>query len=75
MLSKIDEIERQMIIDELRKSRGSGQKAALALRIPKSTLHDRAKSYGININDFKVSRPRQVVWGDFSPQMIGKGAP
>lgn len=50
-LPVIKEIERQMIIDRLIAHRGNQRQAAASLNMPKSTLHDRIRSYGINVSD------------------------
>lgn len=52
-LSVIREIEKQMIMKRLAANHGNQKLTALDLGMPKSTLHDRIKSYGINVNDFK----------------------
>lgn len=51
--SVIKEIEKQMIIKRLLANNGSQKKTAVDLGLPKSTLHDRIKTYGINLEQFK----------------------
>ncbi|MFN7454389.1 MAG: sigma 54-interacting transcriptional regulator [Pseudobdellovibrionaceae bacterium] len=51
-LPVIKEIEKQMIIKRLMANQGNQRKTASELGIPKSTLHDRIKTYGINLSDF-----------------------
>ena len=50
----IKEIEKQMIIKRLAFNRGNQRRTAMDLGMPKSTLHDRIRHYGINIGAFKV---------------------
>lgn len=50
----IKEIEKQMIIKRLTYNRGNQRRTAQDLGMPKSTLHDRIRHYGINIESFKV---------------------
>lgn len=52
-LSVIREIEKQMIMKRLAANHGNQKLTALDLGMPKSTLHDRIKSYGIDIKQFK----------------------
>lgn len=52
-LSVIREIEKQMIMKRLAANNGNQKLTALDLGMPKSTLHDRIKSYGIDIQQFK----------------------
>lgn len=49
----LKDLERRLIFDCLAKNHGNQRKTAQDLGIPKSTLHDRVKNYGINIDDFK----------------------
>lgn len=49
----IKEIEKQMILKRLRANRGNQRRTASDLGLPKSTLHDRIRTYGINLNDIK----------------------
>lgn len=51
--SVIKEIEKQMILKRLAANQGSQKLTASDLGIPKSTLHDRIKTYNINISEFK----------------------
>lgn len=53
-LPVIKEIEKQMIIKRLRANAGNQRRTAMDLGLPKSTLCDRIKSYGIKPNEFKV---------------------
>jgi DNA-binding NtrC family response regulator len=50
----IKEIEKQMIIKRLIANRGNQRRTAQDLGMPKSTLHDRLKTYEIDIEQFKV---------------------
>lgn len=52
-LSVIREIEKQMILKRLAANHGNQKLTALDLGIPKSTLHDRIKSYNIDVKAFK----------------------
>jgi transcriptional regulator with GAF, ATPase, and Fis domain len=51
--SVMKEIEKQMILKRLAANQGSQKLTASDLGIPKSTLHDKIKSYNINISQFK----------------------
>jgi DNA-binding NtrC family response regulator len=53
----LKEIEREMIIRSLAANHGNQRRAALELGVPKSTLHDRIKTYGIDVQLFK-SQPQ-----------------
>lgn len=53
-LSVIREIEKQMILKRLAANHGNQKLTALDLGIPKSTLHDRIKSYNIDVKVFKA---------------------
>lgn len=48
------EIEREMIIRRLVANRGNQRKTAVDLGMPKSTLHDRLKTYSIDLNQIKA---------------------
>lgn len=50
----IREIEREMIIRRLTANRGNQRKTAQDLGLPKSTLHDRLRTYGIDPNLFRI---------------------
>lgn len=52
-LSVIKEIEKQMILKRLAANHGNQKLTALDLGMPKSTLHDRIKTYNIDIQKFK----------------------
>lgn len=52
-LSVIKEIEKQMIIKRLAANQGNQKVTALDLGMPKSTLHDRIKTYKIDMSQFK----------------------
>lgn len=47
------DLEKKVIVECLLRNKGNQRKAASELGIPKSTLHDRVKSYELDINDFK----------------------
>lgn len=53
-LSVIREIEKQMIIKRLVANQGNQKMTAVDLGIPKSTLHDRIKSYNIDVRKYRV---------------------
>lgn len=55
-LPVIKEIEKQMIIKRLIANNGSQKRTADDLGMPKSTLHDRLKTYGINVKKYSESR-------------------
>ncbi len=48
------DLERRIIIDRLRFFSGNQRRTALALGIPKSTLHDRIKKYNIDPKEMKI---------------------
>lgn len=52
-LPPLKELEREMIIKNLEKHTGNQRKAAEDLKMPKSTLHDKIRIYGINPLIFK----------------------
>lgn len=52
--SVIREIERQMILKRLAANHGNQKRTAVDLGMPKSTLHDRIRTYNIKVADFKV---------------------
>lgn len=52
-LSAIKSIERDLIIQKLQEHMGNQSRVAEDLGVPKSTLHDRLKAYGINPKIFK----------------------
>lgn len=47
------EIEHEMIVARLRANQGNQRQTAAELGIPKSTLHDRIKSYEIDVKQFR----------------------
>ncbi len=47
----VKEIEREMIVQRLLANRGNQRRTAADLGIPKSTLHDRIRSYRIDLDD------------------------
>jgi transcriptional regulator with GAF, ATPase, and Fis domain len=49
----IREMERKLIVECLIRNRGNQRKSAQELGIPKSTLHDRLKTYEIDLDEFK----------------------
>jgi transcriptional regulator with GAF, ATPase, and Fis domain len=53
-LSVIREIERQMILKRLAANHGNQKRTAIDLGMPKSTLHDRIRTYSIKVGDFKI---------------------
>lgn len=57
----IKEIEREMIIRRLVANRGNQRRTAHDLGIPKSTLHDRLKTYSIDIDSLMKSTERLKV--------------
>lgn len=52
--SVMREIEREMIIRRLVANRGNQRKTAIDLGMPKSTLHDRLKTYSIDLGEIKM---------------------
>lgn len=55
--SVIKELEREMIIRRLVANQGNQRRTAQDLGIPKSTLHDRIKSYSIDLKAIQDSHP------------------
>lgn len=55
-LSTFKVIERDLILDKLQRYEGNQSRVAEDLKIPKSTLHDRLKMFGINAKIFKKRR-------------------
>ena len=47
------EMEQELIASRLRANKGNQRQTAAELGIPKSTLYDRIKSYGINVEQFR----------------------
>ncbi|HND85354.1 MAG TPA: sigma-54 dependent transcriptional regulator [Pseudobdellovibrionaceae bacterium] len=58
--SVLRDIERDLILKRLKENRGNQRLTALELGMPKSTLHDRLKSYGICAKDFKKPKISDV---------------
>lgn len=54
-MSVIREIEKQMILKRLAANQGNQKRTAIDLGMPKSTLHDRIKSYNISVEEFKAN--------------------
>lgn len=52
--SVIKEIEKQMIIKRLAANHGNQKRTATDLGMPKSTLHDRIRSYNLKLDEFRV---------------------
>jgi transcriptional regulator with GAF, ATPase, and Fis domain len=59
-LSIIKEMEKKMIYDSLVENNGNQTKSAVELGIPKSTLHDKIKSYGINVKEIAGKNHREA---------------
>ena len=57
----IKSIERDLIVERLLHHNGNQRKVADDLSIPKSTLHDRIKSYGINIRELVGVKTKNVT--------------
>jgi DNA-binding NtrC family response regulator len=60
----IKEMEKQMILNRLIANKGNQRRTANDLGMPKSTLHDRLKSYNIDISKIEagiVSSPDELV--------------
>ncbi len=55
------DLEKRMIIDRLRFFAGNQRRAAVALGIPKSTLHDRIKRYNIDARSIKWTAKGRVA--------------
>lgn len=53
------ELEKQLILKRLAANHGNQKRTAKELGIPKSTLHDRVKSYGIDPKQF--SNPKEIL--------------
>ena len=53
-MSLIKQMEKQMILKSLTHNRGNQRRTSKELGMPKSTLHDRIKSYDINVRDFRA---------------------
>ncbi|AGH94939.1 sigma-54 interaction domain-containing protein [Pseudobdellovibrio exovorus] len=53
-LPVIKEIEKQMIMKRLMANHGNQKRTAHDLGMPKSTLHDRIKSYNLDLKEFKT---------------------
>lgn len=53
-LSVIREIERQLIIKRLKANRGNQRRTAAELKMPKSTLFDRIRTYDIDLESLKA---------------------
>lgn len=49
----LKEIEMEMIVSRLKANQGNQRQTAAELGMPKSTLHDRIKTYGIQLEQFK----------------------
>lgn len=58
--SSLKEFEKEMIIQKLIENKGNQRVTAAQLGIPKSTLHDKVKSYGINVDDV-VKKYREYI--------------
>lgn len=58
-LPVIKEVERQMIVKRLIANQGNQRRTASELGIPKSTLHDRLKTYEINPKDYSARALRE----------------
>ena len=54
----IKELEKEMIVQRLLANQGNQRQTALDLNMPKSTLHDRIKAYGIDIESILLSSGR-----------------
>lgn len=59
--SVIREIEHDMIVSRLIANHGNQRKTALDLGIPKSTLNDRIKKYGIDLNSLSPARASEQM--------------
>lgn len=51
----IRQIEKDLIIERLKINGGNQRKTAEDLKMPKSTLHDRIRTYEINVRQFKIN--------------------
>lgn len=54
--SYLREVERKILVQKLTANNGNQRRTAMELGIPKSTLHDRLRSYQIDPMEFTVSR-------------------
>jgi DNA-binding NtrC family response regulator len=59
--SVMREIEREMIIRRLVANQGNQRKTAADLGMPKSTLHDRLKTYSIDLNEIRESQNSEKI--------------
>jgi len=55
-LPALKELERQLIIKRLTMNLGNQRKTAQDLGLPKSTLHDRIRNYGIDLKKFQYTK-------------------
>jgi DNA-binding NtrC family response regulator len=62
--SVIREIEREMIVRRLIANNGNQRRTAIDLGLPKSTLHDRIRSYSIDIGELMASTPNYQIKSD-----------
>lgn len=60
-MSVLKEMERQVILKKLQTNNGNQKKTATELGMPKSTLNDRLRQYGINPKDFKKIFDSEVL--------------
>jgi two-component system C4-dicarboxylate transport response regulator DctD len=51
---QVEQFERSMIQEELRRHRGDVGTSAKALGVPKQTLYDKMRRLGISTEDFKL---------------------
>lgn len=49
LASAVESFERALILDSLQRNQGSLSKAAEALKVAKSTLHDKIRKYGLSV--------------------------
>jgi len=52
------DVERGLIVSRLKLFGGNQRRVSFELNMPKSTLHDRLKKYGIRAKDYKYMRPK-----------------
>jgi two-component system, NtrC family, C4-dicarboxylate transport response regulator DctD len=54
---RVDKVERSIIEEALRRTRGHVASAAEALRVPRKTFYDKLHRFGLDPNDYKTAAP------------------
>jgi two-component system, NtrC family, C4-dicarboxylate transport response regulator DctD len=60
LADQVDEFERCIIVEQLRRCHGSVAAASEALSIPKKTLYDKVHRYAINLELFRSAPPEKA---------------